>query len=51
MSSENIVITKDHFIKIIKKSRFETIAKENEPNITDCAIQVDTDDAIIEAEA
>ena len=51
MSSENIVITKSDLIEVIKKSRLETIAEENEPDNTDGALQRDTDDVVIEAEA
>ena len=51
MSSENIVITKGDLIEVIKKSRLETIADENEPDDTDGALQVDTGNVIIEAEA
>ena len=49
MSSENIVITKGDLIKVIKKSRLETIAEENEPDNTNGALQRDIEDVFIEA--
>ena len=51
MSSENIVITKGNLIEVIKILRLETIAEENERDNTDGALQIDTDDVNIEAEA
>ena len=50
MSSENIVITKGDLIEVIKKSKLETIAQENEPDNIDSAFQIDADDVIIEAQ-
>ena len=38
-------------IEVIKKSRLETIAEVREPDNTHGALQIDTDDVIIEAEA
>ena len=51
MSSENIVITKGNLIEVIKILRLQTIAEENERDNTDGALQIDTDDVNIEAEA
>ena len=51
MSSESIVITKGDLIEVIKASRLESIAKEREPDNTHGALQIDTDNVIIEVEA